>query len=257
MNRPVLLLMAAMLITGLSDTFSQENREIELTAQGILARVDNIMAYPEGMIKGKIKHIRPTGESFSFMLTGYIDKEDFLFRIRSPERGEQLKILYNLGGEDIWVYDILSIKLFHKLGIDRYDPILMTNFFFIDLSNADLQSNYSAKIIDANATVYGKDAYKLELTPIFKGGQYGLLTLYVTRDKFLPLRIDYHDRDQALFKFMRISKIWENEKDGRIIPKRYDMLDIKSGTLTIISFFGFDEEATFDKEIFRSEKLGE
>lgn len=235
-----------------TSSFSQESREIEITAQSILARADKIMEYPRGLITGKMKHIRPDGKSYTINITGYISREDFLFVFSSRERGEQLKVLYNLGGEDIWVYDIHAIKLFNKKGIDKYDSILYTNYFFIDLSNADLQSNYTANIM-GNALIKGYESYKLKLIPIFKG-HYGMLTLYVSKDDFIPLRIDYHDRDNAIFKFMTISKT--TKRKGKIIPVRYDMMNIRKGTMTILNFFDFEEDARFDKEIFRSEKLG-
>ncbi len=247
-------IVSALLLLALTVVFSQEERQIELTAQGILARVDRVMDYPLGLIKGRIKHIRPDGESFTNDISGRITKDDFLFVLSSKERGDQLKILFNLAGEDIWVYNIHSIKLFHKLGLDKYDPVLMTNYYFIDLSNADMQANYTAEIV-GSAIVKEQDTYILKLRPIFKGGLYGLLTLYVTKDAFVPIRIDYHDRDNVIFKFMTVAKIME--KDGRIVPVRYDMMDLRTGTMTILSFFSFDEEAKFDRQIFRPEKLGE
>jgi hypothetical protein len=236
-----------------TNSVSQEDRKIELNAQGILARVDKIFEYPQGLLKGIIKHIKPDGTAVTINFTGCIAPEDYLFTFSSRERGNQLKVLYNLGGEDIWVYNVHSLKLYHKLSIDKFDEILSTNFTFMDMSNADFQSNYTATI-SGDAFVKGNDVWKLVLKPIAKGGEYGMLTLYVTKDKFIPVRIDYHDRDKAIFKFMTIVKIKEN--NGRIIPLRYDMMNIRQGTVTIISFSEMDDGATFDKEIFRSEKLG-
>ena len=233
---------------------AQEERKIELTAQGILARVDKIMEYPQGLIRGKIKHITPDGKSTSIKFTASIAKEDFLFIFSSRERGDQLKVLFNLGGEDVWVYNVHALKLYHKRGIDKYDPVLATNFFFIDISNADLQSNYTATIT-GEAVVQGNDAYSLKLVPVFKGGDYGQLTLYVSKDKYLPLRIDFHDRDRAIFKFMTLVKT--REKDGRIQPLQYDMMNIRQGTVSIMSFDEYDEGQKFGREIFRPEKLGD
>ncbi len=235
-------------------TVSQEDRKIELNAQGILARVDKIFEYPKGLIKGMLKHIRPDGTATTLNFTGRISQEDYLFTFSSRERGDQLKILYNLGGEDIWVYNVHALKLFHKLAIDKYDEILSTNFTFIDMSNSDLQSNYTATIV-GDAFVKGIDAWKLVLKPITKGGEYGMLTLYVSKDKFVPIRIDYHDRDKAIFKFMTLVKVKEN--GNRIVPLRYDMMNIRQGTVSIVYFSEIDEGATFDNQIFRSEKLGE
>lgn len=248
------IIIAACLVLFFLSGHSQENREIEVTAQGILARVDKILGYPNGLIKGRMKHIFPDGKSFVIELEGLISKDDFLFKFSSKDRGEQIKVLYNMKGEDIWVYNNHQLKLYHKIGIDKYDPLLSTNFFYVDMSKADLQSNYTATI-EGETFLKGYDAFILKLKPIYKGGEYGYLTLFVTKDKFIPLRIDYHDRDNAIFKFMNVVKV--QEKEERIVPIRYDMMNIRTGTVTILSFFSFEEDMKFSKEIFRSEKLGE
>jgi hypothetical protein len=250
----LLKISAILLISGIySSSYSQERR-IEVNAQAILARVDRILDYPRGQIRGRIKHVKPNGSTYSLNVTAYITKNDYLFIFNSRERGDQLKVLYNLGGEDIWVYDTHAVKLYHKMGVDKYDSVFLSNFYFLDLSNADLQSNYTASI-QGTAIIKGYDAYKLRLKPIFRSGGYGMLTLYVTKDEFIPLRIDYHDRDNVIFKFLTISKIMRKDKD--VIPVRYDMMNIRNGSISILSFYSFDNNVRFDKSIFRSEKLGE
>lgn len=253
-NKKIYTALMLMVVILYSSAFSQEQRKIEITAQGILARVDNIMKYPQGQIKGVIKHIRPDGKSYVIDLTGFVSGDDSLFKFSSSERGDQIKILYNMKGEDIWVYNILAIRLYHKLGIDKFDPILQTNFAYLDLSNSELQTNYTATI-SGDAFIRGFDSYKIILRPIFKTSEYGQLTLFVTKDKFIPLRIDYHDRDKVVFKFLSIAKTME--KDGRILPVRYDMMNIRQGTVSIISFTAFDSAVNLDRSMFRSERLGE
>jgi len=233
---------------------AQEKRKIELTAQEILARVDNILTYPEGLIKGRMVHITPDGKSKKIELVGYISGDNFHFRFSTKERGEELRVLYNLNGEDIWVYNIHSITMFNKRGIDKFDPILGTNFYYLDLSNYDLQSNYTATIT-GDAFIKGNDCYKLSLNPILQGGMYGLLTLYVNKSDYVPLRIDFHDTDKVIMKTLSIVKV--AQKNGRSVPLRYDMLDIRRGTITILEFYKFEQDAIFDKKLFRHENLEE
>jgi len=250
----IICIIAASVGVFSSASLSQEDRKIELNAQGILARVDRFFEYPRGLLKGVIKHIRPDGSALNIYLTGRITQEDFLFTFNTHERGDQMKVLYNLGGEDIWVYNLHELKMFHKMGIDKFDEVLATNYSFTDLSNVDFQSNYTATIT-GEAVVKGSDVYTLVLKPIAKGGEYGQLTLYVTKDKFIPLRIDYHDRDKVIFKFLSVVKVKEN--GSRVVPVRYDMMNIRQGTVTVFSISDIDENAAFNPEIFRPERLGE
>ncbi len=233
--------------------YSQDERKIELTAQEILGRVDAFMAYPDGVIRGRLMHIMPTGKTHKVDVTGYVDGADYLFTFSTGERGEQLKVLYNFSGDDIWVYNMLSTKLFHKTGVDKFEPVVFTNFSFLDFSNIELQSNYTAKII-GDAFIKGEETYRLSLTPIFRGGNYGMLTVYVTKKEFQARRIDYHDIDRVLFKTLSIGETakWKD----RIFPVRYDMLDIRKGTLTILTYHDFDRNIKFDKKIFMRHQLG-
>lgn len=233
---------------------AQDKEAVEITAQSILAKVDRIMQYPQGELQGRMKHIFPDGNSFTVDFKGKITRNDFLFYFSSITRGESLKVLYNMAGEDIWVYNIHSLKLFHKMGIDKYDLLASTNFSFIDLSNSDYQSNYNARIT-GRTVIKGIDCYRLYLEPLFQDSVYGALTMYVSVEKYHPLRIDFHDRDKVIFKFMTLAKIMENT--DKTVPLRYDMLNIKDGTVTILSFLKFEDNVKYQGDIFRPEKLGE
>jgi len=233
--------------------YPQAERKVELTAQEMLARADRVLEYPAGIMRGRLMHITPSGKTHKVDVTGYIDKADFLFGFSTAERGEQMKVLFNYGGEDIWVYNVLSTRLFHKLGVDKYDSVAFTNFSYMDFSNSDLQSNYTAKIT-GDAFIKGEVTYRLTLTPVFRGGAYGTLTLYVTKDKFIPRRIDFQDTDNVIFKTLSLGEM--TAVDDRMFPVRYDMLDIRKGTLTVLSYHGFDKNVKFDKKIFMHQMLG-
>ena len=249
----IFLLLIIIIFTADYSLHSQRS-EVEITAQTILANVDRIMQYPAGEVQGKMKHIFPDGKSFEIDFKGAITRNDFLFSFKSSTRGESLKVLYNMGGEDIWVYNIHAVQLFHKMGIDKYDSLIFTNFSFIDMSNSSFQTNYNARIT-GRSLIKGIECYKLNLDPIFAQSEYGLITLYATVDQNLPLRIDFHDKDKVVFKFLSLAKTIE--KNGRIMPLRYDMLNIKNGTVTILNFMKYEENKKFTGEIFRPEKLGE
>ncbi len=244
---------AVFIALSLAPASSQDERKIELTAQEMIARADRVLDYPQGIIRGRLMHIMPTGKTYKVDITGYIDKSDYLFSFSTADRGEQLKVLFNFGGEEIWVYNMLSTKLFHKTGIDKYEPVVATNFSFIDFSNADLQSNYTAKIA-GTAVIKEQETYRLSLTPIFRGGAYGNLTVYVSKGTYFPLRIDYHDIDGVIFKTLSIVEV--AKVGSRNFPVRYDMLDIRKGTLTMLTFHGFEENIKFDKKIFFHQTLG-
>jgi hypothetical protein len=140
------------------------------------------------------------------------------------------------------------------MGVDKFDLLAATNFSFIDLSNSDYQSNYNARIT-GRTVIKGVDCYRLYLEALYPESLYGALTMYVSFEKYHTLRIDFHDRDKVIFKFMTLAKFMEN--GDKTVPLRYDMLNIKDGTVTILSFLKFEENVKYQSEIFRPEKLGE
>lgn len=234
-------------------TFSQETRNVEINAKEVLARVDQFLNYPQGLLRGSILHRNMKGESYSANLELMVKGDNSLFVFKNRWRGKQMKILYNMGGEDIWVYNILALKLYHKVDIDKFDPILNTNFNFSDLSNADFQTNYDAELI-GDSYVNGKEVFKLTLTPIDGRGEYGKITLFVEKSDSFPVRIDFHDNDKVFSKSLTFPrmKIYRGKK----FPIVYEMLDVNRNSETVLQFTKYDQDFIIPDKMFRHQNLG-
>ena len=81
------------------------------------------------------------------------------------------------------------------------------------------------------------------------------MTLYVNKTDYVPLRIDFHDTDKVIIKTLSIVKV--AQENGRSVPIRYDMLDIRKGTITLLEFYEFDQKVSLNKKLFRHENLEE
>jgi hypothetical protein len=249
-----ILLLSCFLYICIMPIHAQDKLKTEFSAQEILARVDKMLDYPKGRITGKMIHVTPDGSSRFINIWGAVAGEDILFKFSSADRGEEVKLLYNHKGQNIWVYDLHANKLFNKRELDKFDYVMLTNYCFFDLSHGTLENNYTAKLT-GKTSIKGNDCYQLILEPVLSGGIYGLLELYVTTKDFIPIRIDFHDNEKIIFKTMSIVKTaLRNEK---ITPVRYDMLDIKKRTVTMLEFFNFEENIKFEKKIFMHENLWE
>ena len=44
--------------------------------------------------------------------------------------------------------------------------------------------------------------------------------------------------------------------DNKTVPIRYDMFDIKKGSITLLEFIKFDKTIELDKDLFRYQSLG-
>jgi len=249
----VMFVLSFFFIFWILSSYSQEKNG-EPKADEIMARVDKVFRYPDGKLTGKLIHVTPDGKSRVINIWGAVSGEDLFFKFSSADRDGELKILYNLKNKNIWIYDVHSNRLYNKRGIDRFDPVMMTNFSFADLSHASFQGNYTSKI--TGETVFkGTECQQLILEPVYKEGKYGILEIFIEKKNFIPLKTDFHDNDKIIFKSMSVVKT--GSKNDRTIPVRYEMRDIRKRTVTILEFFEFDESVKFDKKLFRQENLQE
>lgn len=234
--------------------YAQEKNDAVLTAEEILEHADKVFVYPNGRLTGKMVHVTPSGKSRMISVHGSVSADGLLLKFRSADRDDELKVLYKSRSENIWVYDLHANKLFNKRGPDIFDVIMMTNFTFIDLSHASLKDGHNAAI-KGEAVVKGMDCHLLTLEPLVKAGIYGRLEVFITKKDYIPVRMDYHDGENIIFKTMSIVKT--ASQNGRLIPVRYDMYDVKKKTVTILEFFEFNENIKYDKKLFRYESLRE
>ena len=77
----ILLIFIIVIFINISGSRAQERREAELSAKEILAKVDNILRYPEGLAKGKMVHITSDRRSIDIKIAGFIAKENYIFKI--------------------------------------------------------------------------------------------------------------------------------------------------------------------------------
>jgi outer membrane lipoprotein-sorting protein len=249
---PALYCLLFILILHYNPVRAQDRRKIELNAQALLAKVDRLPEYPRGELQGSLNFRNSSGETLRVQLRGSISKGNYLFIISDRKRGDVEKVLYNRSGEEIRVFKINSLKTYSISGINRFDPVVSTGFNYIDLSHADFQSSYNAAIT-GSGKIKNKDVYRLELKPVYRYGNYSKLILSVSKNGFHPVKIEYFDEDGARFKSMNISKIKKFGK--KLFPTRYEMINSRERTITVLSFHTCDSSYKFEKSIFRPESL--
>jgi len=220
----------------------------------ILSRVHAIMQLPEGISRGRIKHLHPGGSFFTVDFKAMVSGDNSFFVFHSKERDEQLEALYTLGGENIQVHLTHARRLVRKTAADKYEPVLYTNFSYIDFSGYRFADNYTCEL-SGEEDINGMPSNRLELKPVFSESLYGRITLYAARDNSLPLKMEFRGKDFVLIKVLTLAQA--AQKGDLIIPLRYEMRDIRSGDLSILVFNSFNEEIPKSKRnIFSPEGMG-
>lgn len=231
----------------------QGEKKIGLTAREILGRMDQALEVEVPFKRSKLSYVHPSGNARPYIVKIYHKGEHLLYKFESVNGRLLEKVLYRDNGEKIWVYDD-SGTLFHKQGIDRYRPLLQTDFYYFDLGNFKYRANFNATILGQEK--YKKlDCYKLELRPLFRSPVYGMLTVWVSQETFLPLRVDFHNSNMTVQKSLRTVSVRKQPEKNKYIIEKRQMLNVTEGTITILEHLYYDRDKKLDKSMFDHDKM--
>lgn len=233
----------------------------DLSAFEIMELVYDQMRYLEGINKFQLTITTRKGSTAVYKGVLYVKGDSSLYHFDHLSRGRVLKILLNDLGANIFAYSTHEKKLFHKIALDRFDPVLDSGFFYVDLANAPFLDYYTPKISGNEKRAGGRDWLRVENIPL-DVGKYGKLVVLVDPYNDYSLqRIDYFDTAGVLMKSLevQIQSLPIKESDGkeRVIQRiaRWDMMDLSRGTVSTLEFFSNDKSARLDNSLFRKENL--
>lgn len=169
-----------------------------------------------------------------------------LILVTSPARDRGTT--YLLREDEVWNY---------RPDIDRViklPPSMMSQSWMgSDFTNDDLVKessiveDYQHEIV-SNTTIDGREAWEIKLTPKPEAAVvWGEIHLWVGKDRYLQLRVEYYDEDEELVNVMEMSEI--EEMGGRLLPTRMVMRPVdEEGHRTIMKY----EDVEFNIDIAQS-----
>ena len=118
-------------------------------------------------------------------------------------------------------------------GSAAQDSFMGTDFSYQEIGGGrTYRTDYAAER-QADATLDGRPAYVLRLTPRNPDSRYGYVQLWVWKETFLPLRIDFFDRRGQLDKQLTTGDFRQDER-GTWFAYLITMASVKAQTRTII-----------------------
>ncbi|GBF48690.1 hypothetical protein LPTSP4_01900 [Leptospira ryugenii] len=235
---------------------SQENT---LSAQELLARLDKELDFGKGLVKGTYTLIRRNGQSETWKMNRFFNGEDALYLFDRKGRGLEAKLLSKEEGENVYFFNVLSAKLFRKTDDEKYESLMGTGFFYVDLSGYSYQANYNP-LMNSDLEIAGETFYRVALKPILPYF-YKKLVLLVSKKDLKPQRIDFHDKDGILFKTLnlkygsvKIKEVGKVEDVDKVA--RWEMLDLNSGSITVWEVQEVDKTVNPDASLFAVDNLG-
>ncbi|MDF3819405.1 outer membrane lipoprotein-sorting protein [Leptospira sp. 96542] len=239
---------------------SAQTAENTLSAQELLARLDRELDLGKGLTKGSYVLIRRNGTSETWKMNRFYNGEDALLLFDRKGRGLEAKLLTKDEGENVFFFNVLSAKLFRKTDDEKYEAIMGTGFFYVDLSGYSYQANYNP-LVNGDLEIGGESYYRVSLKPILPYF-YKKLVLLIGKKDLKPYRVDFHDRDGILFKTLNLKygPIKMKDTAGKVeeIQKasRLEMLDLNTGSITVWEIQEVDKSVSPDQSLFAVDNLG-
>lgn len=219
----------------------------------LISKVDEVLFRKDGLYSGRMKHIHSNGGYFIVDFKAETANGKSRFSFYNKPRGLQLEVLYLSGGEQMFVCFMHARDYYRKIGVDQYYQVLYTNFSFADFSGRKLADLYTAELLGEH-DIGDRRCRVFRLSAVYPWMAYGSLFVFADKESNIPLRIEFLDVNEILSKVLSITKV--SSKDDIIVPIRFEMRDIRSGSLTILVLNEFDWSRKFDRSIFKLENLG-
>ncbi len=114
-----------------------------------------------------------------------------------------LSFTHVLDADDQWLY-LPALKRVKRISSkNKSGPFMGSEFAFEDLSSREVEK-YAYLYIKDEA-VNGEDAFVIEVRPNYKYSGYTRSVVWISKEKYQPLKIDYYDRKNSLLKTMSAS----------------------------------------------------
>jgi len=151
--------------------------------------------------------------------------------------------------DDISIY-LPKLRRVRKVATSQRGQSFMdTDFNYADLAGTGAEHEGVKRLSDAK--VDGRDAYVLEAA-VRGDSPYGKVILRVDKESYVPLRVDYTDREGRPFKHYEALKL--RRFKGRILAAESVMKNLQSGSETRMEILRIDE-GTLGGEAFTERAL--
>jgi outer membrane lipoprotein-sorting protein len=200
--------MKIMMISGLTvllmapGLFSQE-----LTGEDIIEKVNELMNVDSVQAKAKMTILTTSGKTRTFIYESWSkDKgEKNLVRYLEPRRVKGLATLMLNHADDIWMFYPRTQRVRKLASHAKKQKMQGSDFSYEDMGSGDaFIKEFSSKRLK-NEKMEGHDCYTLELIrKPDSDTSYSRLILWVLKENFYPLVIDYYDEDDTTFLLKRL-----------------------------------------------------
>lgn len=230
----------------------------ELTAEEIISKMNKLMNQDSVEAKVKMTIITTSGEERIFIYDSYSKNsgEKNLLRYIEPKRVQGQAILMLNYADDIWMY-FPRTKRIRKLATNsKSQKMEGSDFSYEDTGASDtFIEDFNSKKLGSEIKE-GHDCYKIEM--LKKEGiesGYSRLIMWVIKDSFIPIAIDYYDAENP--ELLLKTLIQYDIKDVDAIPTATKMVmyNQQENSQTSIEMLEIKYNVELDDNLFTERNL--
>ncbi len=211
--------------------------KISLTGSG-MATIKLIMENERGeQGSNTIKVYRKTSEKIEKQLIKYLEPADV--------KGTKLLSIVEKGKEDMmWLYLPALGRERRIVGQLKKGSFMGTDFTFEEIGGGkSYEEKYKAEKLE-DEIFENYPCYVLKLDLKEKGTEYAYLKMWVWKEEFLPLKIEFYEEEEKLTKSLTNSDL--RKEDGEYMAYKIVMANEIKGTKTIVEILDTEREEPSD-----------
>ena len=230
----------------------------ELTSEEIINKVNELMNQDTVEAKVKMTITTSSGNERIFIYDSYSKNkgEKNLIRYIEPKRAKGQSILMLNYADDIWMY-FPRTKRVRKLATNSKNQKMEgSDFSYEDTGASDsFIEDFTSKKLGTEMKE-GYDCYKIEMRKkenVESG--YSRLIIWVIKDTFIPIAIDYYDRDNPELLLKTLIQYDIKEIDGIPTATRMVMYSQQENSQTSIEMLEIKYNVVLDDSLFTARNL--
>ncbi len=142
-----------------------------------------------------------------------------------------LSFTHAITADDQWLY-LPALKRVKRIAsANKSGPFVGSEFAYEDLSSQEVEK-YTYKYL-RDETLDGRDTFVIEAYPVYENSGYTRQVVWLDKEMYQPLRIDYYDRKNAELKTV-VSGDWKQYLDQYWRPGRMEMTNHQTGKSTVL-----------------------
>jgi len=164
-----------------------------------------------------------------------------------------LSYTHSVTPDDQWLY-LPALKRVKRIAsANKSGPFVGSEFAYEDLSSQEVEK-YTYKFL-REESLDGRDTFVIEAYPVYENSGYTRQVVWIDKEMYQPLRIDYYDRKNAELKTL-IASEWKQYLDKYWRPGRMEMVNHQTGKSTTLLWTNYEfktglEERDFDRNTLK------